>query len=416
MGSQLPSAADLKDQFAQDNLERLTKVQLPLQPSKPGVGSCEIVLDLLESWSNDNKATIQQAVDAQVFGGKGDINWSIAFLPFMESVGVYLRDWGTVLEAAKTYQQYKDTGANDEGQRRQALDLYHSAHEQIEELAQMWGMHFFNICDLVIESPDGHPRWDGPFCGAFAPINHQTDKPFIGVAFKGTNPFQLREDLVDFNYELMDAGVELDSQSVSTGVYTGLFSKFGMSETPFESIQVKLNTLAAKFQPATTASGPTVLPRVHVTGHSLGGSYSSLCYAALIAGGPELIPRKFSMGDEYTFGSPRVGSQEWAEWTNGEVLKSEGQSWRIVLNTDIVPQVPPTVLKPDQTNFYHVDQGVRIFKDGPPQLIPSEVGGPPPTVFHITNLIELIKFVGDSTEHLPNFYREGLLYAIQHQT
>ncbi|KAJ3528725.1 hypothetical protein NM208_g10079 [Fusarium decemcellulare] len=407
-----PSVADLKDQFAQDNLERLSNVELPSQPMNPGIGSCEIVLDVLKSWSNDNEANIQQAINAQVFGGKGDINWSSAFLPFMESVGVYLRDWGTVLEATKAYQEFKDSGSKDDTKRLKALSLYHSAHEQIEELAQLWGMHFYNICDLVIVSPDGHPRWDGPFCGAFAPINNQTDKPFIGVAFKGTNPFQLREDFVDFNYQLMEAGEELDFQPVSTGVYTGLFDKFGsMTETPFESIQAKLNTLAKTFQ-GTSVS--TTQPRVHVTGHSLGGSYSSLCYAALIAAGPGLIPTSFAMGDEYTFGSPRVGSKEWAEWNNAQVRRSEGQSWRIVLNTDIVPQVPPTVLKPDQTNFYHVDQGVRIFKDSPPQLIPSEVDGPPPTPFNITNLIELIKFVGDSTEHLPNFYRDGLLYAIQH--
>ncbi|KAF4470585.1 lipase class 3 [Fusarium albosuccineum] len=398
MGSQPPpSVADLKDQFAQDNLERLSNVELPSQPTTPGIGSCEIVLDVLKSWSNDNKANIQQAIDAQVFGGKGDINWSNAFLPFMESVGVYLRDWGTILEATKAYQEFKDSGSKDDTKRLKALSLYHSAHEQIEELAQLWGMHFYNICELVIVSPDGHPSWDGPFCGAFAPINKQTEKPFIGVAFKGTNPFQLREDFVDFNYQLMEAGEELDFQPVSTGVYTGLFDKFGsMTETPFESIRAKLNLLAKAFQPA---SASTTQPRVHVTGHSLGGSYSSLCYAALIAAGPGLIPTSFAMGDEYTFGSPRVGSKEWAEWNNGQVGRSEGQSWRIVLNTDIVPQVPPTVLKPDQTNFYHVDQGVRIFKDSPPQLIPSEVDGPPPTPFNITNLIELIKFVGDSTEH-----------------
>ncbi|KAM5350301.1 hypothetical protein ACJ41O_006806 [Fusarium nematophilum] len=412
MANLLSSIADLKDQFAQDNLERLSHFELPLELSTP-MGSCEIVLDLLETWSNDNSATIQEAIDAQVFGGKGDINWSIAFLPFMESVAVYLRDWGTVLEASKEYQVWKGTGANDKGQLRKALDLYRSAHKQIEKLAHMWGMDFVNVCDLVTKSPEGEPKWDGPFCGAFFPINKQTDKPFIGLAFKGTNPFQFREDRVDFNYQLMDAGPDLDFQSVSTGVYTALFSSFAsISESPFEDIQAKLKMLAATFHPAAAQSGS---PRVHVTGHSLGGSYSALCYPALLlAGGAGLTPGSFAMGDEYTFGCPRVGSQAWAEWNNKTVSASEGQSWRIVLNTDFVPQVPPTSLKPDQTDFYHVDQGVRIFKDSPPQKIPSEVEGPPPILVNLWDPAVFLKSVVESTEHLPNFYREGLLYALQH--
>lgn len=53
---------------------------------------CKIALGLLKKWSADNADSITQAKDAQVFGGHDDISWPTAFLPFMESTAMYLRD------------------------------------------------------------------------------------------------------------------------------------------------------------------------------------------------------------------------------------------------------------------------------------------------------------------------------------
>lgn len=104
------------------------------------------------------------------------------------------------------------------------------------------------------------------------------------------------------------------------------------------------------------------------------------------------------MGDAYTFGSPRVGSQSWADMNAKLVDIHEGQLWRIVNSDDIVPLVPPSDLKPD-VGFYHLDTGVRIFTDYPPAPIPTERGGPPPTGIKVGNIPELLARVLDSSNH-----------------
>ena len=107
---------------------------------------------------------------------------------------------------------------------RAILGLYNSAFDQIRELTQTWGLGFVNLCGLVTQHPDGHVDWDGPYCGAFVTTTAQQDKPFIGVAFKGTNPLQPREVAVDYNYQLFPASPHyLGGNQVSQGVYTGLF-------------------------------------------------------------------------------------------------------------------------------------------------------------------------------------------------
>ena len=108
---------------------------------------------------------------------------------------------------------------------------------------------------------------------------------------------------------------------------------------------------------------------------------------------------KVAMGDEYTFGAPRVGSQNLAIFNRSVVTDLEGQSWRIVNNQDIVPQVPPTSLKKQQLDFCHVDQGQKIFKNQLPQPIPSEIGGPLPPVYDIKSWEDFVKAVKQSTDH-----------------
>lgn len=255
-------------------------------------------------------------------------------------------------------------------------------------------MHYVHICDLVSEHPDGKPFWDGPFCGAFVPDDASTTAPFIGLAFKGTNPFQPREVLVDYNYQLIQASEALGNQQVSEGVYTGLFARFKSLDTSaFNHIRQKLGELVLLFH-----SAPTT-PRVHVTGHSLGGSYSQLCYAGLLTAVDEAFPEHATMGDQYTFGAPRIGSQDWARYNAILVANAEGLDWRIVHDKDLVPQVPPTTIKPDQLNFRHIGRGVRIFTHEVPQDIPDETDGPDPEPYSIGSIKDFVKAVVGSKDH-----------------
>ncbi|KAF5975606.1 lipase class 3 [Fusarium coicis] len=401
-----------RESFARENLERLSC----FDPPSPADGQpdtvaaqCSISLLLLKKWSKKNMSSIDTAMKAGVFGAKDPIQWTNAFLPFMESVAVYLRDWGLVLEAWRAIRSYKLEGTEDSMRYQEIVKTHNKAYEQIDQLVHEWNMHYVHICDLVSESPEGKPYWDGPFCGAFVPNDRETKSPFIGLAFKGTNPFRLKEVAVDYNYQLIKASEALGDQEVSEGVFTGLFGKFeSLNTSAFDHTCKKLDELVLLFRDAPAR------PRVHVTGHSLGGSYSQLCYAGLLTAVTPAFPEHATIGDQYTFGAPRIGSQDWAKYNIQLVGEADGLTWRIVNNNDIVPQVPPTSLKLDQLNFRHVGNGVRIFTDNIPQGIPDETEGPNPPVYDVGSFKEFIKAVRDGRDHLPNLYYEALVYAIEH--
>lgn len=421
----------LRDRFAHDNLERLSGFEPPppVDDNADAQSRCSVTLKVLTEWSKKNKSSIDAAMKDQVFGAKNDIQWTNAFLPFMESAAVYLRDWGLLHQAWREIRLYKEERANDKDRYKKIVNLHNKAYEQIDQLAHEWDMHYVHICDLVSEHPEGKPLWDGPFCGAFLPNDMSTTAPFIGLAFKGTNPFQLREVEVDLNYQLIEASDALGSQQVSEGVYTGLFGKFqSLDSSAFDHTREKLGELVVLFHDAPAQ------PRVHVTGHSLGGSYSQLCYAGLLTAVDMAFPEHATMGDQYTFGAPRVGSQDWARYNAKLVAQAEGRTWRIVNNRDIVPQVPPTTLKRTEVNFRHVVQGVQIFNNKVPEKIPDETEGPNPPPYSIKNFKEFIKAVIDGKDHcnytssnfacaimrlvansstVPNYYYDALVYAIE---
>lgn len=71
-----------------------------------------------------------------------------------------------------------------------------------------------------------------------------------------------------------------------------------------------------------------------VTGHSLGGAVATLAAADLRSQG---IP-----ADLFTYGSPRVGNKEFAEF----VSKQTGVTARVTHTSDPVPRLPPLVLTP----------------------------------------------------------------------
>lgn len=242
-----------------------------------------------------------------------------------------------------------------------AIDLYLAAHKDIDELADAWGMKFLPI-DLLSNSPVEHPELDGPYCGIFYTTHTQEENPFIGVAFKGTSPINRKKLAVDFNYQLVAAGKYFNDTpeiQVSEGVYTSLFGKLnGEDNTPYDLILSRIRERAS--QVPNSKGGP--IP-IHVTGHSLGGSYASMCNTQFLIDVAPSLPGadEIVMGDEYTFGSPRVGKMAWATITSKLVDVHSDQSWRIVNNKDLVPRVPSTSLKPRELAFCHVDQGVHIW-------------------------------------------------------
>ncbi|KAF2836459.1 lipase [Patellaria atrata CBS 101060] len=406
--------SELKQQFAKENLERLSHYEPPSKPTPPESDldfDCGIALAILEKWSTDNKESMQNAMEARVYHEKQDIDWKVAFLPFMESMGVYLRDWGKYQKSWITYREFKNGNGTDIAKFDLALSLYEEAFTDIDKLADKWDMDFVVLSDLIDKHPDGHVDWDGPFCGAFITRSAQKERPFMGLAFKGTNPLNLLEVKVDESYDLQPAEKYLENKRVSIGVYTGLFGDFEPPwNPPYTHIKSRLNELAKALPNTVGGAIPT-----HVTGHSLGGSYSQFCYSQLLIDVAPETPSNifFFMGDEYTFGAPRVGCEEWSEMTLNLVGWQRGRSWRIVNDKDIVPQVPPTMIKPAQLDFYHIDDGMRIFKDKNPEPIPTERHLPPAPPYDIKTMKDLIDTVIKIRYHMPNDYYTAMVRAIK---
>lgn len=391
---------------------------LPFLHDHPSMSlpSCGLVTQCLVDWSDANAATIDHAKARQVFGGKAEsIDWRTAFLPFMESMAVYLRDVSLHVAA---WSKMREFGASPDRSAThlldEAVDLFLSSTSKIQTIADLWDMDFQVLCDLPGNHPDGHPGWDGPYCGLFTSRSTTAAAaPFQGIVFKGTSPIQVGQWKVDFNYQLTPAtGGFLDDKQVSEGVFTTLFGDYQTladSDTsiPYRTI-LDLSTRSAAALSGQQAGGGQVHATVtHVTGHSLGASYASLCYAQLLmdVAPPTSVPGPGSMmmmmGDQYTFGSPRVGGNAWAAMHTALVGAQRGRVWRIVNDNDLVPHVPPTDLPrmQDLVDFHHLDSGVRIFPDKDPEALPSEIDQPNLPPYPVLNIAKFLKNVMSSIEH-----------------
>ena len=77
--------------------------------------------------------------------------------------------------------------------------------------------------------------------------------------------------------------------------------------------------------------------KVAITGHSLGGAIATLAGAYLRRTGLD--------ADVYTYGSPRVGNDRFAEYMTGQ----PGTQWRVTHRDDPVPRLPPII-----TGYRHI--------------------------------------------------------------
>ncbi|KAJ7891590.1 hypothetical protein B0H14DRAFT_3854974 [Mycena olivaceomarginata] len=367
MENEPTSQGDIKSAIRRQELEQLKELDLVLDPDEQ-FGLPRTGFDDLKRWTIASIAQIQAGVNQKAFGGPfgQPIDWNCAFLTFMESAAVYLRDTSMVLEAVKKYK----IGKLDE-----AFGLLTRATKEIDELAEMWNMHFVVVCDLVKQHPDGHSWIVGPYCGAFYAKDYSN--PFVGFAFKGTS---VKHEFINDLYikTLKTPQGILYQTAVARGFYYPIFSRFGGSS---ESIPFGLVKKA--FEHISRPAETSVV--THCTGHSLGGAYSSLCYGQLTIDGSSL--RKFALGDLYTFGSPRIGLTDFAKAIRAAVgpPSSSGSSWRIANKYDYVTKVPAS--SPWADNPYtHIDRAYEISKKRQPKKLPSEIDSGPtwsfPTRLH----------------------------------
>ncbi|KAI0070278.1 alpha/beta-hydrolase [Panus rudis PR-1116 ss-1] len=220
----------------------------------------------------------------------------------------------------------------------------------------------------------------GAYGGAF--ISKDTNKPFIGVAFKGSD--RMRDWVTDADWSPMKAeeGIAFGS-NVHTGFYKGLFGKFGSGGNTQVPFDVLVGNLLAAYKDRKNSI-------LHFAGHSLGGAYCTLAYAEFLRR-PNLV-QSFKLGDMYSIAAPRTCEEPFAtqvsKLTNG-AGGSTKYTFRIVNGKDPVPTIPPRKASQfPKYPFAHPDGAWKIWKDKAPEKMPNEKPpGKPVDPLPITGII-----------------------------
>jgi triacylglycerol lipase len=98
--------------------------------------------------------------------------------------------------------------------------------------------------------------------------------------------------------------------------------------------------------------------RLIITGHSLGGALATLCALDIASN------THFGSPTVYTFGAPRVGDPIFAANYNRLMTNN----YRVVINSDLVPLLPPPIYKTVKTRkiylYLHVNGAYRLHFHG----------------------------------------------------
>jgi len=210
----------------------------------------------------------------------------------------------------------------------------------------------------------------------------------IVVAFRGTNPIDVSEWLVDINLLRTDGRPYLSGE-VHEGFLNRLFephrphkvqqeSKQPKPESTYFAVIKKLNLIAEQVKSDKSVELPLNL---WVTGHSLGAALATLFYARLCA---EDDLNGIRLAGAYTFGCPRAGNYDFAMNTLTKENKitqerSHRRSlWRVVNANDIFPRVPiglgllPNAIRHKFSDglldYCHFGKRVQLHYSDPPRV------------------------------------------------
>ncbi|ORX67845.1 alpha/beta-hydrolase [Linderina pennispora] len=168
--------------------------------------------------------------------------------------------------------------------------------------------------------------WDYPSVGnkGYIAVNSKTKE--IIVAYRGTKTALGWVTNVQATKDNWPSGVK------GSEVHSGFLKAYKKSQ---KFVRKSIDKLAKKY--------PTY--KVVFVGHSLGGALASLTAADVAKSTPELTERMHL----YTYGQPRVGTQEFASWMN----KRGFPIYRVTYKQDAVPHSPPLAM-----GFRHFNQEV----------------------------------------------------------
>jgi hypothetical protein len=194
---------------------------------------------------------------------------------------------------------------------------------------------------------------------------------FVIVAFRGTRVLGLRDPLAlreSLEPHLRDVVTDLRFPQAAFdpgAVHAGFLAVYDEVAT---GLAARLDEVAGR--------------PVWFTGHSLGGALATIAAA-----------RAGSFQGLYTFGSPRVGDETFANWFAGRPC------YRVVHHDDVVPRLPPPLVPWRPPAVYrHVGQLVYIDRDGTvdPARDPATITDLPAGTIDLAGMLQSgLKLLGD---------------------
>lgn len=165
--------------------------------------------------------------------------------------------------------------------------------------------------------------------------NTATDPNIIVVAFRGTSPL----DTYDWQVDVDFSWYEMEG----TGrIHGGFMKALGLQkETGWPKQLPKAQHDFAYYtlrQKLTEIAKTNDKAKFILTGHSLGGALATLFVTVLGLHDESAILEKLLA--VYTYGQPRVGDQQFAEFMGNTVRKYGIKYHRYVYSSDMVPRLP----------------------------------------------------------------------------
>lgn len=314
----------------------------------------------------------EQELDDTIFDGAMEhrgFNLDLAeLLLFMSSI-IYERNNELVRKAHEALHDLSKGGIISNSPEEERLinsvtSLLKKSEARIHEQARKWGMKFISLSELN--------SLGGPYSGMFWSEEHN----FIVIVFKGTNPSNFEDFVIDLMFQRVDARSFVFGE-VHEGFYTSLFPQEGAAArasraSPYITMIRAIRAKAADIKAVRPSKQPI---NVWITGHSLGAALASLFYARLLKSTNDLGPNCI-LRDGYMFGSPSVGDADFAaEFASYANTPYDRQStlWRIIDDKDIITRMPPgwndptirrLVNRNSILNYAHVGEGIQFFQNG----------------------------------------------------
>ncbi|XP_024543842.1 uncharacterized protein LOC9654181 isoform X1 [Selaginella moellendorffii] len=221
-------------------------------------------------------------------------------------------------------------------------------------VTQIWKMCLVNVFECINKNQENNPTQ------VFLFMDAPQDAGAIVVTFRGTMPFNAYDWSTDFDFSwyhlpgvgrihvgFMEALSLVDRHDMESFTrlkkhsYQNVQGKervtSGLPEAKNEDRKLSLayDSTKDKLKELVKANKSA---KVYITGHSLGGALATVFTAMLFYNKEDSVTERIA--GVYTFGQPRVGDIDFADYMDEKLNDPVNRYFRIVYSNDIVPRIP----------------------------------------------------------------------------